>query len=89
MDQPLSLADALAAPRFHPTDGRLILEDRAGAAWPRATQQRLAGLGFRLGSNGDGGYFARLHVIEWNAATGEYVGVADDRWTGAAAGVRR
>jgi len=28
-------------------------------------------------------------ATEWNAATGEYVGVADDRWTGAAAGVRR
>ena len=88
IDQRLSLADALAAPRFHPAGGQVILEDRAGAAWPSALQDRLAVLGLRLGSNRDGGYFARLHAIEWDAATNEYVGVADGRWTGAAAGVK-
>ena len=88
IDQRLSLADALAAPRFHPAGGRVILEDRAGAAWPAALQDRLAVLGLRLGSNRDGGYFARLHAIEWDAATNEYVGAADGRWTGAAAGVK-
>lgn len=88
IDQRLRLADALAAPRFHPAGGRLVMEDRVGAAWPAGVRERLAALGFALSSNRDGGYFARLHAIEWDAATGEYVGVADDRWTGAAAGVK-
>ena len=89
IDQRLSLADALAAPRLHPTDSRLILEQRAGAAWPGTARDSLAARGFTLGSNNDGAYFARLHAIEWDTTRREWVAVADDRWFGTAAGVRR
>jgi gamma-glutamyltranspeptidase/glutathione hydrolase len=89
IDQQLPLVQALAAPRLHPTDDRLILEHRDRAAWPPAVRDSLRTLGFTLGSNGDGAYFARLHAIAWDAASQRWVAAADDRWFGAAAGLTR
>jgi gamma-glutamyltranspeptidase/glutathione hydrolase len=89
LDQGLPLNQALAAPRLHPADDRIVLEHRPGAAWPDSVRGGMAELGHTVGLNSDGAYFARLHAIAWDAARNEWVGVADERWFGSAAGVRR
>jgi gamma-glutamyltranspeptidase/glutathione hydrolase len=88
MDQRLALLDALAAPRFHPSGNQLILENRPAAAWPDSVRSALMSSGFDVTTNGEGGFFARLHAIEWDAQARAYVAVADDRWGGAAGAVR-
>jgi gamma-glutamyltranspeptidase/glutathione hydrolase len=90
VDQGVTLGEALAAPRFHISGNQLILENRAPrASWPAHAAAALRGLGYHVTSNGEGGFFARLHAIEWDDERGEYVAVADERWGGVAGAVVR
>jgi len=89
IDQGLPLEAALAAPRLHPTPDRIEVEVRAGAAWGDADVEALRGLGFTVRPRGDAPWFARVNAIAWDAETGDWVGVADPRWDGAAGGARR
>jgi N-acyl-D-amino-acid deacylase len=83
------LDEAFRAPRFHALDGDEVrLEDRSEAAWSREEREKLQGLGAAVSTSAAPGYFARLHAIQRDPATGEYVGVADPRGAGAAAGPR-
>jgi gamma-glutamyltranspeptidase/glutathione hydrolase len=87
VDRRQSLAEAIAQPRFHATPERLYMETREDAAWRLDDLAALHGLGFDAVPRSRGSYFARVHGIEIEAATGEYVGVADPRGDGAARGV--
>jgi len=72
-----SVAEALAAPRLHPTGG----EVRVAEGW--AAGDGLTRLGYSVATRGRG-YFARLNVVE-RTPEGLWVGHADDRWSGGGA----
>lgn len=86
IDGGLPLAEAMAAPRFHAQGPRDIrVEDRPEAAWGPEAIRALESLGFEVSVSGDPGFFARLHVIQRDRASGDWIGVADPRRVGAAA----
>jgi len=72
-----SVAEALSAPRLHPTGG----EVRVAEGW--AASERLTDLGYSVGTR-EPGYFARLNVVE-RTPQGLWVGHADERWSGGGA----
>jgi gamma-glutamyltranspeptidase / glutathione hydrolase len=88
IDHGLPLRDAVAAPRVHPgTEASgLFVETGPVAAWPDAVLDRLRSHGFGLDVR-DSGYFGRVHAV---ALEGDaFLGVAEPRWRGGAAGPRR
>jgi gamma-glutamyltranspeptidase/glutathione hydrolase len=86
IDGGLPLAEAMAAPRFHAQGPRDIrVEDRPAAAWGPEAILALESLGFQVSVSSEPGFFARLHVIQRDGASGDWVGVADPRRVGAAA----
>jgi len=89
VDEGLPLADAMAQPRFHPTPGTIYVELHDQASWPASVVGDLRSYGLHPEARLSASYFAMLHGIEYDAATGEYVGVADPRWTGSAAGLQQ
>lgn len=89
VDEGLSLADAMAAPRFHPTRDLIYMEDRGETAWPAAELADLRSYGFVDERRASAAYFARIHGIAFDAIRGAYTGVADPRWKGSAGGARR
>ncbi len=88
-DQELSLADAMAAPRFHPTPDSIYLEDRDQAAWSLSDIADLTSFGFAPAQRSAPRYFARIHGIAFDPATRQFLGVADPRWGGSAGAPRR
>jgi gamma-glutamyltranspeptidase/glutathione hydrolase len=89
LDRGLDFADAVGAPRMHPSGNTLYVEVRDGAAWSQAERDGLAEFGFEISERDRAAYFARLHGIAVDTLTGDYVGVADPRGSGSAAAVRR
>lgn len=89
VDEELSLADAMALPRFHPTPATVYMEGRRAATWSAADMAELASYGLTPEARASAPYFARIHGIEFDALTGEYIGVADPRGNGSARGARR
>ncbi len=86
IDGGLPLAEAMAAPRFHAQGPRDIrVEDRPEAAWGPEAILALESLGFQVSVSSEPGFFARLHVIQRDVASGDWIGVADPRRVGAAA----
>jgi gamma-glutamyltranspeptidase/glutathione hydrolase len=84
VDQQLSLPDALAAPRLHPDAQAVHMEARDGTAWSPDDLTDLARYGFVVDVRTIASYFARIHGIEVDPETGDYLGVADPRWNGTA-----
>lgn len=89
VDEELSLADAMALPRFHPTPRKIYMEGRRAATWSAADLAELASFGFAAEARDSATYFATIHGIEFAVATRDYIGVADPRWHGGASGPRR
>lgn len=89
VDERLPLADAMAAPRFHPTPQLFYMEGRPGTSWTADDLGRLEAFGVRVEPHASAAYFARIHGIAFDPVAREYVGVADSRWGGTAAGVER
>jgi gamma-glutamyltranspeptidase/glutathione hydrolase len=89
VDEDVSLAEAMALPRFHPTNATIFIEGRRAATWSAANMAELASFGFAPEARGSATYFAVLHGIEFEVATGDYIGVADPRYHGSATGARR
>jgi gamma-glutamyltranspeptidase/glutathione hydrolase len=87
VDHRMSLADAVAAPRVHPDEPRVLrIEEGPVATWTAADRTRLEGWGFKLVS-APSGFFGRVHAVSLGAPG---IGVAEPRWTGGTAGpVRR
>lgn len=88
-DQDPSLAQAMAAPRLHPTDETVYMEGRPEATWTAADLADLEAFGFTAVARAEAPYFARIHGIEIDAVRGTYTGVADPRWNGSARAARR
>jgi len=84
VDQGMTLEQAMAQPRLHPTEGVITLEMDDATSWPVSVVNDLRQLGFTASPRSDGSYFARIHGIAWDQHTGAYVGVADHRWVGTA-----
>jgi gamma-glutamyltranspeptidase/glutathione hydrolase len=89
VDQGLSLPDAMAAPRLHPTATTIYMEDRAEASWLAADLADLRSFGFTIEARDSPSYFARISGIAHDQQGGIYLGVADARWTGTAKGLGR
>jgi len=88
VDGRVVLADAMAAPRFHPTPDTVYVEDRARAAWPDSILADLSDLGYAIALRSSAPYFARIHGVAFDPAEGIWTGVADPRWHGAAGAPR-
>jgi gamma-glutamyltranspeptidase/glutathione hydrolase len=88
MDQEMSLAEAMAQPRLHPTGGVFAVEMHDAISWSASAVDDLRRFGFMPDPRSTVSFFARIHGIAWDAAAGEYIGVADPRWVGTAAGQR-
>ena len=87
IDYGLPLDEAMGRPRFHPTGQMLYMEDLTDLAWPDSTILNLGRLGFNAVPKGDQTtYFARIHGIAFDSVRGTWIGVADKRWVGSAAG---
>jgi gamma-glutamyltranspeptidase/glutathione hydrolase len=86
LDERLPLQQALAAPRLHPSAGRIDLEVRPGTAWPAAVHESLRALGFTVTPRSDAPYFARINAIVRDGNV--WVGATDPRGSGAAAAAR-
>jgi gamma-glutamyltranspeptidase/glutathione hydrolase len=89
VDQNLSFPDAMAAPRLHALADRIDLENRPGTLWSPEDIADLRSFGFTVQQRSDAAYFARIHGIQYDPQTRQYIGVADPRWQGAAAAPRR
>lgn len=79
-DGGLPLEDALAAPRFHPTEDRVLLEALYGGHEPEEAAAGPEALGFEVVFRETGTYFARVNAISVDPRTGELLGVGDPRW---------
>lgn len=89
IDERLPLADAMAAPRLHPTTDTIYVEVRDGAAWTETEVADLRSFGFAVSPRSSPPYFARLHAIGFDPGPGEFTGIADTRWSGSAGAPRR
>lgn len=89
IDGRLSLERAIAAPRLHPTSGRVDLERRPGTAWSDAQADSLRTMGLTIRLRDDAPYFGRVNAIALDPATREWIGVPDPRWDGAARAASR
>jgi len=89
IDERLPLADAMAAPRLHPTADTIYVEARDEAAWTETDVADLRSFGFAVAPRSSPPYFARLHAIAFDPARTTYTGVADARWNGGAGAPHR
>lgn len=85
IDHQMTLAEAMLAPRVHPDAERTLrVEEGPVSAWSAADRERFATWGFKLVPS-PSGFFGRVHAVRISgSATAQ--GVAEPRWTGAAAG---
>ncbi|MDF9798601.1 gamma-glutamyltranspeptidase/glutathione hydrolase [Catalinimonas alkaloidigena] len=89
IDQNMELAEALAAPRVHPDDAdSVFVETHSGEGWQDEVLEALKAKGFLLNEVPEVARFGRVHAVEYNADTQQFVGAADPDWEGAAAGVQ-
>ncbi len=81
----VGVEEAMAAPRFHPTDSWYFEQMDGSREPPGAAAARAAGHGVELRPSDT--YFARVNVIAVDPTSGRLTGVADPRWAwGGAAG---
>jgi gamma-glutamyltranspeptidase len=87
-DEDISLAEAMAAPRFHSTSDitmRVEFDPAAEVHWAPATLEGLQGYGYSVPTE-PGSYYGRVHAVHYDADTGRFTGVADPRREGQSVG---
>jgi gamma-glutamyltranspeptidase/glutathione hydrolase len=89
IDEGLSFAEAVAAPRVAQGSDGIEMETHVGAGWHPDVVEGVRALGLRVREVPRMGGFGRIHGIYYDAATGEWEGVADPDWEGTALGARR
>ena len=88
IDQGLPLDRAVAAPRLHPMGGTTLRMERDTVTrlqWSDADMDRLRALGFTLETS-PSTYYGRVHAVTIDEETRRFIGVAEPRGFGAAAG---
>ncbi len=85
LDHGMTLEQAIAAPRVHPS-GRRAFSAEVGpvSAWSADDLAQFQRWGFEL-QESPSGFFGRVHAVEFDGST--LLGVAEPRWTGSAVGV--
>ena len=86
IDQDLSLQKALTAPRVYPDVDTLMVEVHPGTSWPSNTLEQLKSYGHFLEPIDQPGRFGRVHAIQFDPTTKQWMGAADPDWEGAAGG---
>ena len=89
IDEGLSFAEAVAAPRIAAGRGGVSMETHVGAGWHADVVEGVRALGLEIREVARTGAFGRIHGIHYNAVTGQWEGVADPDWEGTALGARR
>ncbi len=85
VDHKMTLPEALLAPRVHPDAERTLrVEEGPVSLWSAADRERFATWGFKLVPS-PSGFFGRVHAVRIRGSSPAQ-GVAEPRWTGAAAG---
>jgi gamma-glutamyltranspeptidase/glutathione hydrolase len=84
IDDGMTLADALAAPRVYMSGDRLEAETTPGIGWTPAQVAEMRALGLEVRENPGVGSFSRVHAIQFDPATHTWVGGADPDWEGSA-----
>ncbi len=84
IDDGMTLADALAAPRVYMTGRALEVETSPGIGWTPAEVEEMRALGLEVRENPGVGSFSRVHAIQYDAATRTWIGGADPDWEGSA-----
>ncbi len=84
IDRNLSLPEALAAPRVHPTKDGILIEVPDSTSWSTKDFQFLRDNGFVLEQQKEPFRFGRVHVVMKKG--GNWLGAADPDGEGAAAG---
>ena len=93
IDDGLELPTALGAPRVHPDMGPEGLAGFAVEAdpedgWSEASVEDFREMGFDITATPRPGAFGRIHGLQYDAATGVWIGAADPDWEGAAVAPR-
>lgn len=84
IDDGMSLADALAAPRVYMGGGTLDAETSPGIGWTPDEVAQMRALGLEVRESPGVGSFSRVHAIQFDPATGTWIGGADPDWEGSA-----
>lgn len=84
IDDGMTLAEALAAPRVYMRGGVMEAETTPGSGWTEAEVNEMRALGLDVQENPGTGSFSRVHAIQYDAATNTWIGGADPDWEGSA-----
>jgi gamma-glutamyltranspeptidase/glutathione hydrolase len=84
IDDGMTLADALAAPRVYMSGRTLEVETSPGIGWTPAEVGEMRALGLEIRENPGVGSFSRVHAIQYDAATRTWIAGADPDWEGSA-----
>lgn len=84
IDDGMTLADALAAPRVYMSGRTLEVETSPGIGWTPAEVGEMRALGLEIRENPGVGSFSRVHAIRYDAATRTWIAGADPDWEGSA-----
>jgi len=84
IDDGMTLADALAAPRVYMGGATLEAETSPGIGWTPAEVAEMKALGLEVRENPGVGSFSRVHAIQYDPATKTWIGGADPDWEGSA-----
>lgn len=84
IDDGMTLADALAAPRVYMSGDRLEAETSPGIGWTPAEVAEMRALGLEVRENPRVGAFSRVHAVRFDPTTNTWVGGADPDWEGSA-----
>lgn len=87
IDDGMSLAEALAAPRVHMIgEGALDAETSPVIGWTPGELEEMRALGLEVRETTRHGAFSRVHAVAYDADTGRWHGGADPDWEGSARG---
>lgn len=89
IDDGMTLAEALAAPRVYMSGGTLEAETTPGSGWTPEQVEEMRSLGLEVRENPGRGSFSRVHAVRFDEGTGTWIGGADPDWEGSAQAPRR
>jgi len=89
VDQGMSLAGALEAPRVFMTDGGLQAETSPVIGWTPAELRQMRGLALDVVGVERAGAFSRVHAVHFDRDADAWIGGADPDWEGSARGPGR